>query len=57
MTAPDSLKRFTTVASYGGIKLFSILDPQEVKIPLVQNKSLCAIGNPVSNLCLPLAIN
>ena len=35
-----------TVDSYVGIKLFNILLPAVVLTPLVQNKSLTAIGMP-----------
>lgn len=46
MTVPEFRSFVTTVASYGGIKLESICEPHDVKIPLVQKLSLMAIGMP-----------
>src|SRR5215831_6016031 len=47
-TAPDSRRRATAVASYGGTKASRIFEPHVVRIPRVQNTSFTAIGTPSS---------
>ena len=56
ITKPASLQFSTTCASYGEIKLSSILEPQVVLTPLVQKISFCAMGTPVKGPASPLAI-
>ena len=46
--APATLSRATTVASYGGTKRSRIFDPQVVRMPRVQKRSLSATGTPSS---------
>ena len=48
ITAPVAFSFSITVASYGGLKSLSILEPQVVVIPFVLIKSLIARGIPVS---------
>ncbi len=48
ITAPVAFSFSMTVASKGGLKSFSMLEPQVVVIPFVQIKSLIARGIPVS---------
>ena len=48
MTAPAALSLATTVASYGDTKLSSMREPQVVRTPAVQKRSLWAIGTPAS---------
>ena len=53
-SCPASLSM--TVALYGGLKLYSILDAQVVSVPLVQMLSLIATGIPArSDSSLPAA--
>src|SRR5258705_5322982 len=46
--APAASSRATTVASYGGTKRSRIFEPEVVRTPRVQNRSLRAIGTPSS---------
>src|SRR5215469_10475130 len=55
MTAPADFSFATTVASYGATKLSSMREPQVVRTPAVQKRSLCAIGTPVSAPPAPAA--
>jgi hypothetical protein len=55
VTAPASASLATTVASYGALKLSSIFEPQLVRTPWVQNRSLWAIGAPSRAPLSPLA--
>ncbi|MCY1436086.1 hypothetical protein D9M71_522010 [compost metagenome] len=55
VTMPAAASLATTVASYGALKLSSIFEPQLVRTPLVQNRSLWAIGAPSSAPVSPAA--
>src|SRR5215469_10448972 len=55
MTAPADFSFATTVASYGATKLSSMREPQVVRTPAVQKRSLCAMGTPVSAPPAPAA--
>ena len=57
MIVPALLSFSITVASYGLIKLSSILDPHEVFTPFVQKISFCAIGSPDKGLITPFEIS
>src|SRR6266571_7522385 len=55
ITSPASLSRVMTLASYGGRKPSSILEPAVVGTPAVQITSLIAAGTPVSGVPSPRA--
>ncbi len=55
-TKPSLLRRSITVASYGGTKFSSILEPQVVLIPFVHNKSFMIPGIPVRGAISPAAM-
>ena len=56
ITAPPFFNFFTTEASYGGMKFSRIFEPQVVRRPFVQMRSLRAMGIPVRGVRRPSEI-